>query len=123
MEYRRLGRTGLMVSEIGFGCEWLEHATRETVQEIVDRATELGINIMDCWMSDPAVRSNLGDAIVGNRDRWYVQGHIGSTWDGGQYVRTRDMNLVRPAFEDLLARLGTDHLDLLGVYPADPRRH
>ena len=112
MEYRRLGRTGLLVSEIGFGCEWLEHATRETVQEVVDRATELGINIMDCWMSDPTVRSNLGDAIEGDRDRWYVQGHIGSTWSGGQYVRTRDVEKCKVAFDDLLERFHTDHMDL-----------
>jgi len=111
MEYRRLGRTGLMVSEIGFGCEWLEHATRETVQKIVDRATELGINIMDCWMSDPAVRSNLGDAILGNRDHWYVQGHIGSAWDGAQYVRTRDVEKCKVAFDDILSRFHTDHMD------------
>ena len=119
MEYRRLGRTGLLVSEIGFGCEWLEHATRETVQEVVDRATELGINIMDCWMSDPTVRSNLGDAIEGDRDRWYVQGHIGSTWSGGQYVRTRDVENCKVAFDDLLERFHTDHMDLGMVHYID----
>ena len=61
MRYRQLGRTGLMVSEIGYGPEWLEGKTREEGKAIADRCMEHGINICDCWMSDPEVRSNLGD--------------------------------------------------------------
>ena len=67
---------------------------------------------MDCWMSDPAVRSNLGDAILGNRDHWYVQGHIGSAWDGAQYVRTRDVEKCKVAFDDILSRFHTDHMSV-----------
>ena len=70
-------------------------------------------------MAGPEVRSNLGAALAGTRDRWIIQGHIGSTWQDGQYVRTRDMNLVRPAFEDLLARLGTDHVELGMIHYVD----
>ncbi|WP_270299209.1 aldo/keto reductase, partial [Eggerthella sinensis] len=34
-------------------------------------------------------------------------------------MRTRDMDLVRPAFEDLLARLGTDHVELGMIHYVD----
>ena len=112
MKYRRLGKTGLMVSEIGFGAEWMERHTAEECAAVLERAQELGINILDCWMSEPNVRSSLGRALAGRRDKWYIQGHVGSTWQDGQYVRSREVDKCREAFEDLLARLQTDYIDL-----------
>lgn len=112
MNYRRLGKTELMVSEVGFGAEWMERHTAEECKAVLLRAEELGINILDCWMSEPNVRTNLGMALKGRRERWYIQGHIGSTWQNGQYVRTRDVEQCKIAFEDLLERLQTDYIDL-----------
>lgn len=112
MQYRRLGKTDLMVSEIGFGGEWLERHNCEECQAAIDRAQELGINILDCWMSEPNVRTNIGKALAGRREKWFIQGHIGSTWQDGQYVRSRDVDKCRAAFEDLLTRVQTDYIDL-----------
>ena len=97
----------------------MEKKSAAEVRAVVERCEKAGINILDCWMAGPEVRSNLGAALAGTRDRWIIQGHIGSTWQDGQYVRTRDMNLVRPAFEDLLARLGTDHVELGMIHYVD----
>ena len=112
MKYRKLGTTGLEVSEIGLGAEWLERHNEKEVKEIIDCCESYGINILDCWMSEPNVRTNIGKAIRGKRERWIIQGHIGSTWQNGQYVRTRDLAKVEEAFSDLLTRLGTDYIDL-----------
>ena len=119
MRYRQLGSTGLMVSEIGVGCEWLEKKTPGEVEALLGRAYELGMNVLDCWICNPDVRSNMGDALRGMRDDWFIQGHIGSTWNGSQYVRTRDVEKVKPAFEDLLARFHTDHIDLGMIHYED----
>ena len=119
MNYRELGKTGLMVSEIGLGGEWLERHTTEECKEVIDCCEAQGINILDCWMSEPNVRSNIGKAIAGKREKWIIQGHIGSTWQNGQYVRTRDIDKVRPAFEDLLTRLQTDYIDLGMIHFVD----
>lgn len=119
MRYRQLGKTNLTVSEIGLGAEWLERHTGPECRAVIDTCEELGINILDCWMSNPAVRSNIGDAIEGRREKWYIQGHLGSTWQNGQYVRTRDMDKVIPAFEDLLTRLKTDYIDLGMIHYVD----
>ena len=98
MRYRKLGNTGLEVSEIGLGAEWLERHNQEEVTAVIRRCEEQGINILDCWMSNPQVRTRIGNAIKGHRERWIIQGHFGSTWQQGQYVRTRELPLVREAF-------------------------
>ena len=119
MRYRALGATGLLVSEIGLGAEWLERHNEQECRTIIDACEAQGINILDCWMSEPNVRTNIGKALKGHREKWIVQGHFGSTWQNGQYVRTRDMNQVVPAFEDLLTRLQTDYIDLGMIHYVD----
>lgn len=122
MNYRRLGKTELMVSEIGFGGEWMESHNEPEVAEVIAKADELGINILDCWMSNPEVRSSLGKALRGRRDHWIIQGHIGSTWQNGQYVRTRDVEKCKIAFEDLLTRFETDYIDLGMIHFVDQEK-
>ncbi|HAG68502.1 MAG TPA: aldo/keto reductase [Lachnospiraceae bacterium] len=119
MNYRILGKTGLRVSEIGFGGEWLERHDEEEAAELVRYAGEQGINIIDCWMPDPKSRDIIGKGMEGNRRNWIVQGHIGSTYQDGQYVRTRDMKHVVPAFEDILKRMKTDYIDLGMIHYVD----
>ena len=121
MKQRRLGKTGLAVSEVGFGGEWLERHPREHSVELIRHAHSLGINIIDCWMPDPKSRDIIGEAIASCRGEWIVQGHIGSTWQGGQYVRTRDMHFVAPAFEDLVKRIGGGYIDLGMIHYVDSR--
>lgn len=119
MKYRVLGKTGLHVSEIGLGGEWLERHNTAEVKEVIEHCAQAGINILDCWMSEPNVRSNIGTAIAGQREHWIIQGHIGSTWQNGQYVRTRDLTKVKEAFQDLLERLRTDYIDLGMIHFVD----
>ncbi len=93
MKKRRLGMTGLMVSEIGFGGEWLErHPEKDRIQ-LIKYASSKGINILDCWMADPKSRNIIGEGIKHNRSEWFIQGHIGSAWKDGQYYRTREMHM------------------------------
>ena len=119
MQMRKLGKTGLTVSEIGIGGEWLERHSAGEVKEVLDCCRENGINILDIWMPNPKVRSDIGEAIRGCRADWIIQGHLGSTWQGGQYVRTRDLGKTAVAFEDLLDRLQTDYIDLGMIHYVD----
>lgn len=119
MRYRELGNTSLQVSEIGLGAEWLERHTEEEVKAVIQRCESYGINILDCWMSNPEVRTKIGNAICGHREKWVIQGHFGSTWQEGQYVRTRDLPKVKEAFQDLLTRLQTDYIDLGMIHFVD----
>jgi len=122
MQYRKLGKTNLMVSEIGYGGEWLQRNEFQESVELVKYAGTQGVNIIDCWMPDPKSRDIIGAAIKDNRENWIVQGHIGSTWKDEQYYRTREMEYVRPTFEDLLERLHTDYIDLGMIHYVDSEK-
>lgn len=63
MKTRRLGKTELQVSEIGFGGEWLERHPEEESIELIHYASAQGINILDCWMPDPKSRNIIGEGI------------------------------------------------------------
>lgn len=119
MKYRDLGDTGIKVSEIAFGAEFLVERPYEDTEELIKACEANGINFADCWMSEPDVRSHLGKAIKGNRENWVIQGHIGSTWQNNQYVRTREMDKVIPAFEDFMERFQIDTLDFGMIHYVD----
>ena len=119
MKYRKLGKTGLKVSEIGFGAEWLQGKTLEESKELIDYCHKEGVNFLDCWMSEPNVRTNIGIAIKDTREDWIIQGHFGSTWQDGQYVRTREMDKVILAFEDFMERFQIDYLDFGMIHYVD----
>ena len=119
MEYRELGSTGIKVSEIAFGAEFLVERPYEDTEELIKACEANGINFVDCWMSEPDVRSHLGRAIKPNRENWVIQGHIGATWQNNQYVRTREMDKVIPAFEDFMERFQIDTLDFGMIHYVD----
>ena len=119
MKYRKLGNTGVEVSEIAFGAEFLVQRPYKDTKELIDVCEANGINFVDCWMSEPDVRSHLGRAIKDNRENWVIQGHIGSTWQNNQYVKTREMDKVIPAFEDFMQRFQIDTLDFGMIHYVD----
>lgn len=119
MEYRELGKTGLSVSAISLGCEGFMGKSAEEVCADFDFAIARGINFLDLYGSEPNLRSNIGRALAGRRENFIIQGHLCSTWEEGQYLRTRDMAKALPAFEDQLARLQTDYLDIGMIHYVD----
>ena len=119
MNYRTLGRTGLRVSEIGMGCEGLVDKSYNQVLEFVDKMEELGINCIDLYSPNPEMRSNLGKALTGRRDKFILQSHLCSIWENGQYLRTRDIKKVKAGFEDMLRRLDTNFIDIGMIHYSD----
>ncbi|BDF58086.1 (4Fe-4S)-binding protein [Christensenellaceae bacterium] len=112
MNYRKLGKTGFSVSEVGIGGEYLEGKSLKTTVEVLHAAMDMGVNILDIFMSEPNVRTNLGAGIKGRRNKIYVQGHICSVWENGQYGRSRDLEKSKLFIKDLFTRLDTDYIDI-----------
>jgi len=119
MEYRILGRTGARVSAVSLGTEYVQDADQARMDAVIGAALERGANYLDAWYADPTFRDRLGAALQGRRDEVLIAGHLGSTHQEGQYVRTRDADLAEQFVLDMLERLGTDHLDVLFLHNCD----
>ena len=119
MEYRELGNTGLQVSVIGMGCEGFEEDNYAMAGRLFDEAERLGINYFDLYASDPQMRSAVGKALKGRREKFLIQSHLCSVWKNGQYLRTRNLAEVKAGFEEMMSLLQTDYLDVGMIHYCD----
>jgi len=125
MEYRNLGRSGLVVSEVSVG-SWLtlgSSVDREATREIVHRAFDLGVNFFDTAdvYANGAGEEALGSALRGIPRRYVV---VATKCFFPMSERPNDRGLSRKhiaeSVEDSLRRLGTDYIDLLQCHRPDP---
>jgi predicted aldo/keto reductase-like oxidoreductase len=114
-----LGRTGLAVGELGLGTEYLVGRDQATCDAVFRLAAERGVSYLDVLFSYPAYRDAMGAAIRGMRDRFVITGHLGCAETNGQYRKTRDVAECSGLFDDLLRRLGTDHVEVAMVQFVD----
>lgn len=119
MKYNPLGNTGLMVSEIGMGCEGFAVNNCKNTKLLFDEAEKQGINYFDLYTSNPDVRASVGEALKGRRDKFIIQSHICSIWQNGQYKRTRSINEVKNGFEEMMQLLQTDYIDVGMIHYCD----
>jgi aryl-alcohol dehydrogenase-like predicted oxidoreductase len=122
MKYKRMGRTGLRVSEICMGTMTFGGATNEIeAKKIVDRCLEVGINFFDTANAYTEGRSEeiLGRLVKNKRDDLVIATKVFNPQGPGP----NDMGLSRKhiiqACEASLRRLGTDYIDLYQVHSDD----
>jgi aryl-alcohol dehydrogenase-like predicted oxidoreductase len=115
MEYRRLGRSGLKVSEIYLGTMTFGHGTDASEAErIVLTSLDAGVTLFDTadGYSNGVSETMLGRALGPRRREAVVAtkvfAPIGSGPNDSGMSRVHIMNAV----EDSLRRLGTDYIDL-----------
>ena len=122
MRYRELGNTGLLVSEIGMGCEGFFEKDCTMAKELFDLAEREGINYFDLYASDPELRKAVGNALSGRREKFIIQSHICSVWKNGQYLRTRNLAEVKAGFAEMLDLLQTDYIDVGMIHYCDAEK-
>lgn len=120
MKYRRLGKTNLRVSVIGigtaqFGGEWGKNFSPDEVAALLDRAADLGVNLIDtaaCY-GDHLSEELIGRAIQGRRDRWIVATKFGHKFKGRLNREPRfEPDQVRRQLDESLRALRTDYIDV-----------
>lgn len=116
MNRRTLGRTGLSVSEIGLGTEFLLGLPRDDAVGVIHEAIDRGVNYIDMFWAQPEFRDNMGAAFRGRRKGVFITAHLGSTIHDGQYAVSRDVRVCTDFFHDYLARMEVDYADVLFVH-------
>ena len=119
MNYRKLGSTGLNVSEIALGCEGMTEDNYSMCAKLFDAAENSGVNYFDLYASDPELRSAVGKALKGRREKFIIQSHLCSVWKNGQYMRTRNLTEVKSGFSEMLRLLQTEYVDVGMIHYCD----
>jgi len=119
MNYRKLGKTGVDISEISLGTEHLAKEDRDTVRELFRMAVDGGVNFVDLLPLVPEAIDSFGAALHGIRKEFILAAHFGFTFQNGEYYKTRDPDVCEASFDDLLLRLRTDYIDILMFHWVD----
>ncbi|TYP76500.1 aldo/keto reductase family protein [Paenibacillus methanolicus] len=123
MKYRRLGRSGLKVSEIGLG-SWLTYGSataEETAHDCIRRAYELGINFFDTSNSYPGAEEVLGRGLNAYpRSSYVLATKLFFPQGPGPNDRGLSRKHIMEQCEASLKRLGTDYIDLFQCHRFDP---
>lgn len=130
MNTRRLGNTGLKVSEICLGTMTFGHQCDErTSVAIMDRAAEHGVTFLDTadvYPVPPApetagrTESIVGAWLEGKRDRYVLATKCRMRVGHGPNDEGLSRRHILKAVEDSLRRLRTDYVDLYQTHSPDP---
>ena len=117
MEKRRLGKTDMNVSVLGFGGSEIgyERASREAVAQLLNSALDAGLNVIDtaeCYYNSEEL---IGEAVSNRRKEFYLFtkcGHPHGMESGANWSKAS----ILESAERSLQRLKTDRLDLLQLH-------
>jgi len=125
MEFRRLGRSGLSVSEISYG-NWITHGSQieqDQAVKCVHAALDAGITTFDTAdvYANTKAESVLGQALKGQRRESLeiLTKVFWPTGPGGPNDRGLGRKHILESINGSLGRLGTDHVDVYQAHRFD----
>ena len=128
MRYRRLGASGLKVSELSFG-SWVTYGNQmgsELARECMAAAHDAGVNFFD---NAEVYAKGQSETLMGDALRklgWRRSSYVVSTkffWglsDGPNEKNTLNRKYLMQAIDGSLTRFGLEHIDLVFCHRADP---
>ena len=128
MEYVRMGRSGLKVSQVALGCGFRGMTDRDAMEGVINHAIEEGINFIDCAniygpRSDDhragVVEEVLGDVLARGRDDLVVTTKVTSRNGPGPNDVGSSRHHIMREIDQSLRRLQTDHVDIYLIHWRD----
>ncbi|MDP9697677.1 aldo/keto reductase family protein [Paenibacillus polysaccharolyticus] len=122
MKYRKLGRSGLKVSEIGLG-SWLTYGSatsEEAARACMHKAYELGVNFFDTSNSYTGAEEVMGSTLKSySRSSYALATKLFFPQGSGPNERGLSRKHIVEQCEASLKRLGTDYIDLYQCHRFD----
>ena len=125
VEQRNLGRSGLIVSAVGLGCNnfggRIDYAATRAV---VHKALDLGITFFDTsdtYGESGGSEEQLGRALAGRRHEIVLASKFARPMDREGRLQGASRHYIMSAVEASLKRLNTDYIDLYQQHIADPK--
>jgi aryl-alcohol dehydrogenase-like predicted oxidoreductase len=122
VKYKRLGKTGVQVSELCLGTMiYGEQVDEATAIQIIRRALDRGINFIDTANVYVQGRSEeiVGQAIKGRRDEVVLATKVRHQMGPGPNDEGLSRKHIMKSVEDSLTRLGTEYIDLYQLHRPD----
>jgi aryl-alcohol dehydrogenase-like predicted oxidoreductase len=119
MDYIQLGKSGMRISRLAFGCMSLGDDYAES-ERIVHRAVELGVNFFDTadLYAKGLNETMVGKALKPYRQNVYIASKVGNQWraDGSGWDWNPRKEYILEQVEGSLKRLQVDHIDLYQLH-------
>ena len=127
MKKRQLGRSGLEVSALGFGCMGLSFGygpgvDRAAGVQLIRQAVERGVTLFDTAEAYGALNEEMvGEALAPVRDQVVIATKFGFKDGDAKLGMDSRPERIRAVVETSLKRLRTDRIDLLYQHRVDPQ--
>lgn len=123
MKYRRLGNSGLKVSEIGLGANnFGRRVDVEGTAAVIDRSLDVGINLIDTantYGGDRRSEEYIGKALKGKREDALIATKAAMSMGDGPNDKGASRLHLTSELEISLRTLDTDYVDLYQVHFPD----
>lgn len=106
MIYKRLGKTGLKVSAVGFGGIPIQKISMDEAEKLIHSAEKMGINFIDSARGYTVSEEYIGNALKSRRDKWII----------ATKSMARSSEAMASDIQVSLKNLQTDYIDLYQIH-------
>jgi len=124
MKTRNLGKSGLVVSTVGLGCNNFGMGIDlAAMRAVIHKALDLGVTPLDTadiYLNCGPSEAILGQVLGNRRHRIVLATKVGKEMDAAGLMKGASRRYILSEVEASLGRLNTDYIDLYQIHSPDP---